>query len=65
MPRVRGTDQFIGSSSTCFDCGEKFRMEYGRSSRCLECAAKISERFVVYDRDKGVGSLPANLKGKT
>jgi hypothetical protein len=64
MPRISGT-HYRHAVTTCFDCGEKYRPHQIGGGRCPPCAAKLAERFTVYDREKRVGEIPANLKGRS
>jgi hypothetical protein len=62
MARLQGGEYSHGFSY-CFDCHEKYRNNsFAGLGRCPVCAAKHSARFTVYDRDKGIGTLPANLR---
>jgi hypothetical protein len=65
MPRIKGTNEYSASYSFCFDCGQKRPRSLNGIGRCAECAAKLADQFTVYDRDKGLGSLPPNLRGKS
>ena len=64
MARIQG-EQYSHGFSYCSDCHDKYRdATFTGVGRCRECQAKFTEQFVIYDRDKKVGSLPPNLKGK-
>jgi hypothetical protein len=36
-------------------------IEDGSAGRCRPCAVKLANQFVIYDRDKRIGSIPADL----
>jgi hypothetical protein len=44
-------------------CGVKFKYKHGifTPERCPDCTAVHVDRFTVFERDRGVGELPANL----
>jgi len=45
-------------------CGNSYRYQPGNDvipDRCPDCAAKLAAHFTVFDRDRGIGRLPANL----
>lgn len=47
----------------CLDCGVPFRnSDYTSGSVCKGCREKKATVGVVFDRKKGVGEIPANLR---
>ena len=49
----------------CTDCDTpvQVRLDNGDAPLyCPDCRAKWCERVVIYDRDRHIGQLPANLK---
>jgi hypothetical protein len=63
MPRMQ-LGEYSQGFSYCFECYGKYRGGFAASGRCTECAAKYAAQFTVYDRDKGIGTLPANLRDR-
>jgi hypothetical protein len=64
MPRISARE-YGNAYLICFDCGAKYRgNKFHSVGRCPECRATLSAQFLIYDRDKGVGALPSNLRGK-
>lgn len=46
----------------CLDCGTKFDNDFNGRQVCPDCKVKILDTVVVYDRDSGRGTVPANLQ---
>ena len=45
-------------------CGATFQYQPPAQapSQCPTCASALAERFTVFDRDRGIGQLPSNLR---
>lgn len=50
----------------CLSCKAKYKMDkhYNQPDLCPDCFGKIVEKAVIYDRDRGIGQIPANLRGR-
>lgn len=45
----------------CYGCDQPFLPRGTSFSYCKECVRKNEQKYLIYDRDRGIGQLPANL----
>jgi hypothetical protein len=56
-------EQAVPGQRYCMVCHKPFRAgDDPQGFTCLSCREKRSTECVIFDRDKGVGSIPANLR---
>ena len=58
----RGSTRGRLRSATC-PCGATFRYRFNAAKPPLGCPS-CADIFVVFDRDRGIGSLPPNLAAR-
>jgi hypothetical protein len=44
--------------------GTKTIRKWSGAERCQECTPKLANQCTIFDRDKGIGSIPPNLREK-